>query len=74
MFSVYFFENKDLVLNQLLKNVPSAGDEIKIKGRKGKVLSVATVDENKIYVQVDLEKVTKSKAAALTPLDKKKKR
>ncbi|HWO78323.1 MAG TPA: hypothetical protein VNM69_20860 [Bacillus sp. (in: firmicutes)] len=74
MFSVYFFENKDLVLNQLLKHVPSAGDEIKIKGRKGKVLSVATVDDNKIYVQVNLEKVTKSKAAALTPLDKKKKR
>ena len=74
MFSVYFFENKDLVLNQLLKSVPSAGDEIKIKGRKGKVLSVATVDENKFYVQVNLEKVTKLKGAALTPLDKKKKR
>ncbi|WML44859.1 hypothetical protein [Neobacillus sp. PS3-40] len=58
---VYFFENKNLLLSQLLKHVPSVGEDLTIKGRKGKVSSVNSVDENSIHVQVILEKVNKSK-------------
>ncbi|MBW8351733.1 hypothetical protein K0H71_20215 [Bacillus sp. IITD106] len=61
MFVVYFFENKNLLLNQLLKRVPSVGEDIIIKGRKGKVSSVEHIDERKIHVQVILEKVKKNK-------------
>ncbi|MDP4086543.1 MAG: hypothetical protein Q8934_18330 [Bacillota bacterium] len=61
MYSVYFFENKDLLLTQFLKQVPSAGEAITIKGRKGKVSNVNSVDEKRFYVHVTLETVNKNK-------------
>lgn len=72
MFAVYFFENKNLLLCQLLHRVPSEGEELKIKGRKGKVLNVKSVDDNKIHVQVNLENVVKKKL--IVDDSKKKKR
>lgn len=45
MFVVHFFENKNLLLTQLLKNVPSLDGDLKIKGRKGKISSVEQIDE-----------------------------
>jgi hypothetical protein len=72
MFVVYFFENKNLLLNQLLKNVPSVGEDLTIKGRKGKVSSVDSIDEKKIHVQVIFEKVKKN--IAIVDNSKKKKR
>jgi hypothetical protein len=71
MFVVHFYENKNQLLNQLLKRVPSVGDDIKIKGRKGTVSSVNTFDEKNIRVQVILEKVNKNK---LIDDDSKKKK
>jgi hypothetical protein len=61
MYTVNFFENKNLLLCQLLKCVPSAGEELKIKGRKGKVLNINSVDEKHIHVQVSLEAINKNK-------------
>lgn len=72
MFVVYFFENKNLLLNQLLKRVPSEGEDLTIKGRKAKVLSVNSMEENKIYVQVSLESISKNKL--IIDNSKKKKR
>ncbi|MCR2823549.1 hypothetical protein [Lederbergia panacisoli] len=72
MFAVYFFENKNVLLNQLLKRVPSVGEDIIIKGRKGKVLSVDSIDERKVHVQVALENVSKKKL--IDDLSKKKKK
>lgn len=37
MYSVNFFENKILLLTQMLQNVPGEGQDLKIKGRKAKV-------------------------------------
>lgn len=73
MFTVHFFENKNLLLSQWLSRVPSEGEDLKIKGRKGKVRSVDTIDEKTIHVQVVLEKVNK-KSAAFVDNSKKKKR
>lgn len=70
MFNVSFFENKNLLLSQLLKNVPSVGEDLRIKGRKGKVLSVNSIDEKKIHIQVILENVNKNKPI----IDKSKKK
>ncbi|WP_102272529.1 hypothetical protein [Cytobacillus massiliigabonensis] len=70
MFTVYFFENKNLLLSQLLNRVPTVGDHLTIKGRKGKVSSVSSSDEKSYHVQVLLEKVTKNK----TPIDNSKKK
>lgn len=71
MVVVQFFENKTLVLTQLRKQVPSVDENIKIKGRKGKILSVKKVDENKVDVQVLFEKVIKNQPILK---DNKKKR
>jgi hypothetical protein len=73
MFVVYFFENKNLLLSQLLKTVPSVGEDLTIKGRKGKVTSVNSFDENKIHVQVIIETVNKNKQLIVDNSKKKKK-
>lgn len=73
MFVVYFFENRNLLLSQFLKTVPSVGDNLTIKGRKGKISSVTSIEENKIHVQVILEEKV-NKAAVLADNSKKKKR
>lgn len=68
MFVVHFFENKNLLLIQLLHYVPSVGEDLRIKGRKGKVLNVNR-DEKNIHVEVILENINKNKLT----VDKKKK-
>ncbi|MBT2686631.1 hypothetical protein J7I93_00375 [Bacillus sp. ISL-47] len=72
MFIVYYLEGKNILLNQLRKNVPAEGEEVKIKGRKGKVTSVKTTDDHKVHVQVILESVNKNKV--VLDNSKKKKR
>jgi hypothetical protein len=72
MFNIHFYENKNLLLSQLLQSVPSVGEEIKIKGRKGKVISVNRMDEKRTQVQVILETVNKNKP--IVDHSKKKKR
>jgi len=72
MFAVHYFENKNLLLSQLLQRVPSVGEELKIKGRKAKISSVTNVEDNKFHIQVVLEKVNKNKTAAIDPSKKKK--
>lgn len=73
MFVVHFFENKNPLLIQLLKNVPSVGEDLKIKGRKAKVSSVNHIDEKTVHVAVILEKVAKNKAVIADNSKKKKK-
>ena len=59
MYGIHFFENNTLVLSQFLKYIPSVDEDIKIKGRKGKVFSVNMVKENSFHVHVIYEKVIK---------------
>jgi len=72
MFVVYFFDNKNLLLSQLLTRVPSIGEDLTIKGRKGKVSSVNSIDEKKVHVQVTLEAVNKNKQLIVDNSKKKK--
>jgi hypothetical protein len=72
MFAVHFIENNNILLTQLLKTVPTEGDELKIKGRKAKVGSVKNIDELNVHVLVTLEVVNKSKF--VVDNSKKKKR
>jgi hypothetical protein len=62
MYGIHFFENNTLVLSQFLKYIPSVDEDIKIKGRKGKVFSVNMVKENSFHIHViyEKEKVIKS--------------
>jgi hypothetical protein len=72
MVVVHFIENNAVVLSQLREQIPSVNEDIKIKGRKGKVLDVKKIEENIIQVHVFLEKVSKVQPAAID--NKKKKR
>jgi hypothetical protein len=72
MFVVHFYDHKNEVLNQLLQRVPEVGENLKLKGRKGKVASVMAVDEKTYHVQVTLE--AKIKPGAAADPDKKKKK
>ncbi|MFL6562523.1 MAG: hypothetical protein ACJ8MO_41290, partial [Bacillus sp. (in: firmicutes)] len=72
MFAVHFIENNNVVLTQLLQRVPAEGEELRIKGRKGKVSSVKTIDDLNIHVQVIFEVVKKNNF--IVDNSKKKKR
>ncbi|MGE1114949.1 hypothetical protein ACQJ0K_24650 [Priestia megaterium] len=63
MVAVHFFENRKLLLSQLRENIPSTGDDLKIKGRKGTVVLVNDIDEKNFHVEVALEKVVKKNLA-----------
>ncbi|MEH7109055.1 hypothetical protein [Bacillus sp. JJ1764] len=72
MFVVHYFENKNALLVQLRKSLPSDGDHLTIKGRKGIVSSVNHIDDKTVHVQVTLETINKNKQ--MVDLSKKKKR
>ncbi|MEH7350122.1 hypothetical protein [Gottfriedia acidiceleris] len=72
MIVVHYIEKNVELLNQLLKNVPSEGDAILIKGRKGKVLSVNQINDKHVHVIVELEVI--KKVQVLAKDDKKRRR
>ncbi|MCM3122764.1 hypothetical protein QNH36_12020 [Mesobacillus sp. AQ2] len=72
MFVVHFFENRNELLNQLRQQVPSVGEDLRIKGRKGKVTSVLAVNEKTYHVHLALE--SKQKPTVAADPGKKKKR
>jgi hypothetical protein len=72
VFVVHFYEQKNEMLNQLLKRVPEVGEDLRIKGRKAKVASVTEIDEKTYHVQVALE--AKAKPGVAADPGKKKKR
>jgi hypothetical protein len=72
MFVVKFFENRNLLLTQLLKDVPIEGETVTIKGKKGTVSSINNEDETTINVQLNIEKVSKAKLVAIDNSKKKK--
>lgn len=72
MFTVHFFENKNLLLSQCLQNIPSEGESLKIKGRQGKVLHVHNQDIKTVHVEVQLDSIIKSKQIADGSKKKKK--
>lgn len=70
---VHYIENNSVVLSQLTNNIPSVDESIKIKGKKGKVVSVKAIDNNQVQVHVLFEKVV-SKNQLLSKDTKKKRR
>ncbi|WP_018663189.1 hypothetical protein [Heyndrickxia acidiproducens] len=72
MLTVRFFENNLLVLSQLVDQLPAVDNDIKIKGRKGKIVNVKKLDQNLFHVDIKFETVLKKKA--LVPDNKKKRR
>ena len=71
MFAIHYFEKNIAVLSQCLRRIPEVDENIKIKGRKGKVVNVNQIESNKYHVHVDLEKIVKKE---LVLKDNKKKK
>ncbi|CAG9621607.1 hypothetical protein [Sutcliffiella rhizosphaerae] len=71
MYYIHFLEEKNVLLSQFRKQIPVVDEELKIKGRKAKVLNVVNLNETHINVYVSLEKVVKKQ---LIDLSKKKKK
>ncbi|MCM3567635.1 hypothetical protein [Neobacillus mesonae] len=61
---IHFFENKTNVLTQLSQQIPTVDENIKIKGRKGKVLSIEEISEKVIHVYIEFEKIKKVQVSA----------
>jgi len=61
MVNVTFFEKRNLLLCQLLDNVPTEGATVRIKGEKGQVVSVDKIDDKKVHVEVSFIKDAKKK-------------
>ena len=73
MFAVHFMEKNITVLTQVLREIPAVDDDLKIKGRKGKVISVQETEGNGIHVQIAFEKVVDKKASIKDLGNKKRK-
>lgn len=72
LFAIHFFENKTPLLSQCLERIPQVNEDLKIKGRKGKVANVTEIEENKYHIHVVFEKIIKKET--LRKDDKKKRR
>lgn len=64
MYAIYFYENKTYVLNRASRSIPSADDQVVIKGRKAKVVSVLQVKENVYHVFIEFEKIVEKRKNA----------
>jgi hypothetical protein len=60
MAAIHFFENKTIVLSQLRNQIPAVDEDIKIKGKKGKIVRVDKIDDSLYHVQVVFEKIIKN--------------
>ena len=72
LFAIHYFENNTPVLSQCLERVPQIDENLKIKGRKGQVVNVVQIEDNKYHVHITLEKIIKKET--ILKDDKKKKR
>lgn len=71
MVTIQYFEHNLLYFSQLAHHVPAVDHDIKIKGRKAKVIRVNEINENLIQVHIILEKINK-KVLATKEIQKKK--
>ena len=72
MMVIHIYENRTEVLNQFVVRIPAVDEDIRVKGRKAKVLQVNQIDDKKYHVHVIFEKIAKKQA--LTKEIGKKKR
>jgi len=70
MFVTHFYEGKTSVLSQLLVNLPTVEENIKIKGRKAKIIGVNQINNNNYQVRVVFEIIPKKQP--IKELGKKK--
>ncbi|MBF8416942.1 hypothetical protein ABET14_03005 [Heyndrickxia coagulans] len=71
MKTVHYYENQQHILSQLVNRVPVCDQDIRIKGRNGKIKDILEITENVYRVQVQFEPAAKKRTVTV---DNKKKR
>lgn len=56
---IHFYENRTEVLNQFVVKIPTVDEDIRIKGRKAKVIQVNQIDDNSFHIHVVFEMIAK---------------
>lgn len=74
MYAIHYYEHKTEVLNLLSRTIPSIDEQVKIKGRNGKVISVLQIKENVYQVFIEFEKVVDKRKIAANDFGNKKRR
>ena len=72
MFAIHYYENRVYVFNHASNTIPSAQENVRIKGRNAKVLHVDQMGDQKYAVTVEFEKIVEKKST--DPRDSKKKK
>ncbi|MCG7345968.1 hypothetical protein MHZ92_17790 [Sporosarcina sp. ACRSL] len=72
MYSIHFYENNTYVLNQALRIIPTVDENVRIKGRNGKVVNVQEMGDNTYFVFVEFEKIVVKNKTAPNDLKRKK--
>ncbi len=73
MYSIHYYEGKTYVLNKASRIIPNVNENVRIKGRNGKIINVEKMGETKYFVFVEFEKIgDKSKLASYDTKKKKK--
>ncbi|MBO0589256.1 hypothetical protein [Sporosarcina sp. E16_8] len=72
MYSIHFYEGKTYLLNKASRIIPSVNENVRIKGRNGKVNNVQEMGENRYFVLVEFEKIVDKSIPAMNNLKKKK--
>lgn len=53
MYTVIFYEKRDILLTQFRETVPAEGEGIKVKGKKGSVVNVEQIDDKTYHVHIE---------------------
>ena len=69
MYSIHYYEGNTYILNIASRIIPSVNENVRIKGRNGKVIKVQEMAENRHFVFVEFEKLVDKRK-----LDLKKKK
>lgn len=56
---IHFYENRTEVLNQFVVKIPTVDEDIRIKGRKAKVIQVNQIDDHTFHIHVIFEIIAK---------------
>ncbi|MCM3584266.1 hypothetical protein M3182_00740 [Mesobacillus maritimus] len=59
MYVIHFVEDKKRILTQFVQKIPSVDDQVKIKGKKAKVIRVEPQEQKQVDIHIVTEKIVK---------------
>lgn len=72
MVTIQYYENNTLFFSQLVSNIPAIDEDIRIKGKKAKVVRIDQINESLIHIHIIFEKIKKKSSLYAKELNKKR--